>query len=431
MKKIMSAVLCTSLVMLPMSAMALKINASGSAKLESHDNILRTSDNEESDVMRIVGLDLSAEHEGNRIKLDTGYTAEYTDYSKDRLEDTTEVNGKTILVWNLISESLNFTLDHQVSEKVVDDRQADLTDNRERRSIISAGFDWNLRVSKVDRIVIRPQYIDISFDDLDESDSERETLGVDWQRKLNPTTTLALRTNFTDVSFDDSADDYEQTSIFLQLDTTLSRISYQIAVGSTESERDEADDEVDATLLRFGANYLQDDFNAGIVAVQELTDTSFGLSGLELSFDDFDSQDGNFGDVNIVERKQIQAYVSKKFGAAATLGASLSLGEEQTEDDAVVSLNDNDNLILTLDYDYVINPTWSLFAFARFEEKDFIDSPTGLEYEETEYVLGVDYILGPKAVLKAAISQESRETNNNPALEFDDNFASIEVNVAF
>jgi len=431
MKKIISTFVCGSLILvLPMSAVALKFTASGSAKLESHDNILRTSDDEKSDVMRIIGVDLGAEHQGNRIKLDTGYTAEYTDYSQDRLEDTTEVNGKTSLVWNLISESLNFTLDHQISEKVVDDRQADITDNRDRRSIITAGFDWGLRVSKVDRIVIRPQYIDINFDDLSESDSERETLGLDWQRRINPLTVVALRSNFTDVSFDQSEDDYDQTSIFFQLDTTLSRVSYQFAVGSTESERD-GGDEVDSTLLRFGANYAQDDFTLGIIGVQELTDSSFGLSGLELSFTDFDSQDGNYADVNIVERKQVQAYASKKFGAASTLGASIALGREENEDDAVVSINDNDNLTITLEYDYVVNATWSLFASARFEEKDFIDSPTDLEYEETEYVLGVDYIVGPKAVLKAAISQESRETNNNPALEYDDNFATIELNVAF
>ena len=404
---------------------ASELNVTGGARVEYHDNLSRVSDNEDSDVDRIALLDVGYLYDENAVHLDLNYQGEYHDYLHDREEDETALNGRTDLVWQLLPRTLDFVFSHQISQELSDRQGLNVSNNRELRSVTTTGIDWITNFSAVDSVVVSPRFADVRFEESDDSDSQRGSLGAAWQHRLSQVSQLSLAGNYADVKFDDGSHDYTASSLTLGFSTKLSRLSYEVAVGANEFDRD-VGDKVDGFMARASLQYDSDATVWTGALVHELTDSSVGLSGEELIIDDFVADDGNFDEVDIVERSQLDLGVQHRFNAAHSAGVGIGARDDDYED----TLRDERSYFVSANYLYTLNSYWSLGVDLRVAKTKFLDDPQDLEYDETLYSAKIDYRYSQALTAQFALIREDRDASDSN-LSYTDNIAMFSVNYRF
>jgi hypothetical protein len=212
----------------------------------------------------------------------------------------------------------------------------------------------------------------------------------------------------------------------LSYEAQLARLSYQLGAGYNKFERDE-DDSPDGYMLRAGADYQGDGFSWGGSLVHELTDNSIGLSGAELDLDNFQADDSNFEQLDIVERSQLDLFGRRQLGAVSEVFVGAGLRRDRYE---TVTAQDEDSYYLQLGYSYQLSSRWSLGATARWENTEFVEDPTGLEYDDSYVELFAGYRSSPRLDWRMALIHEQRDSDI-AAREYTDNQAVLTVNYRF
>ncbi len=402
-----------------------ELNLTAGARVEFHDNISRTSTNEDSDVDRVARLDLGYQRDQDGLRIDLGYDAEHHDYLHDREEDETVVNGRASVVWELLPRRLDFVLDHQVSQQLSDRQGVDVSGNRELRSVLTTGVNWTSAFSPVTSLIISPRYIDVRFEESDSSNSQHAALGAALRRQLSAVASLTLSGNYSDVQFDEGDNDYRSSLLMLTYAAQLSRFSYEIGVGANQVDRDSGDD-VDGYVLRISGQRDSGATTWRGALVHELTDNAIGLSGEELALDGFVADDGNFAAIDIVERTQLDLGVEHQFSAAS----SLTLGVGARYDDYDSTLQDEKGYYASASYRYVLNSFWSFSANARYTETEFTDDPSDLTYEDTFFSVTADYRFSSALTTQFALIREERDASESD-LSYTDNIALVSINYQF
>ena len=398
------------------------------ADIRYHDNAGLTSDNERSDVERVIRAQLGYHRPDDGLFLiNADYATEYSDFLHDEQDNETAIDGRADFRWHMLPRNLDFVLHHQVSQQLTDRRTTDVSDNRERRQVWTAGFDGKLHPSAVDTIVISPRFTDVKLQESDDSDSQRAGLNAAWQHRLSPVSLLSLSAGYTDVKFDDEGDnDYNSANLMLSYQASLSRLSYQLGAGYNKFDRDSGDSP-DGYMLRAGADYQGEGFTWGGTLVHELTDSSIGLSGVELDLTNFRADDSNFDTLDIVERTQFDLFGRRQLGAVNEVFASIGVRRDRYEN---VSAQDEDSYYVQLGYNHQLTSRWSLGASGRWENIEFIDDPTNLEYDDIYVEVFANYRSNPRLDWRLALIREQRDSNIS-SNEYTDNQAVLSVNYRF
>jgi hypothetical protein len=404
---------------------ASKLRVDGGVRVEHHNNIAREAVNEDSDVDRVARLGVGYVRSESGVNLELDYDAEYHDYLHDREEDESVLNGRAGLVWELMPQRLDFVLNHQVSQQLSDRQEANVSSNRELRSVITTGLDLTSNFSAVDSLIISPRFVDVRFEESDSSDSQHGSLGATWQRRLSAVSQVSLSGNYADVQFDDGINDYQSSSLLLGFATALSRLSYQLAVGANQFDR-ERGDKVDGFVVRANLRYDGDVTTWTGALVHELTDSAIGLSGQELALDGFVADDGNFDQFDIVERTQLDLGVEQRIGASHTL----RFGVGARDDDYEEIVRDERGYFASANYRYTWNSFWSFGIDARAGKTEFLDDPLDLEYDDTFYRGYVDYRHSPVLLAQFALIREERDASQDDR-SYTDNIAVISINYQF
>jgi hypothetical protein len=399
----------------------LKINVG--ASLISHSNAALDKGDKQSDTERVAHAAVDYSHPDDGFLLaDLGYVVDRRDFQRNVQSDQTAVDGKADFLVHLLPRRLDLVLDHQISESLTDRRNVDVTDNQERRSIITAGVDGYAHLSAVDSLVLRPRYTDVSFESSTDSDSQRSFVTGAWQHLLSPVSSTELNVSWGKVKFDQSINDYESTGAQLSYKTALTRLSYELAGGFTRIDRDHGDS-VNGYQARLNADYKGDGYTWGGTLVHELTDTSVGLSQTELSVTNFNAADSNFDQQDIIKRTQADIFASRQFNAANTV----SVGIGYRKDDYDTLPEDQDGYYAQFNYQYSLNSFWSLGVDARYEKTRFLNSIDQLEYREITPEVFAIYRVTERFSIRGAVARRDRKANVASA-EYTDNQALITVN---
>lgn len=397
------------------------------ADLRYHDNAALASEDEQSDVERVIRAQLGYRRPDDGLFLvDLDYLAEYSDFLHDEQESETAIDGRANFLWHMLPRNLDFVLHHQISQQLTDRRTTDVSDNRERRQVLTTGFDGKLHPSAVDTIVISPRFVDVKLQESDQSDSQRGGLNVAWQHQLSAVSLLALTAGYNDVKFDEGDNDYESSSLMLSYRAALSRLSYQLGAGYNKFDRDSGDSP-DGYMLRLGADYQGEGFTWGGTLVHELTDNSIGLSGVELDMTNFRADDSNFEVQDIVERTQLDLFARRRLGVDTEIFAGIGARRDRYETDNSL---DEDSYYMQLGYTYQLSSRWGLGATARWENIEFVDDPTGLEYDDTYIELFATYRVNSRLDWRVAVLREQRDSDID-FQEYTDNQAVLSVNYRF
>ena len=426
-KKSGNRVVAFAVAVLPTGAVvaAPNIDVDVGVGAEYHSNAARVSDNEQSDVASVARAAIAWRDAIEPLTADVGYSIEHRDFVDDVDQDETAVDGSAELTWNALPRLLNVLVQHQVSQSQTNLRTADTAANREQRSVLTGGLDGFLHLSSVDSLVIRPRYSEVTFEESEQSDSQRTSGDVAWRHALDALSAVNVSLGAGAVQFDEPGSDYDFGSFQVGYAATLARLTYSLDVGLTQIKRDVGED-VDGNTLHAALSYRGDGFEVGGTAVNELTDSSIGLSGNEFSLPDFSNNDSNFDEVDVVERSQIDLFWRQQLNVAS----SFQFGVGASNDDYDTLPNDQEMAYAQVGYQYTANVFWNFAADARYEKTDFVDDPIGREYTDMTLTLTAQYHFSPELDAQMSLSREERDADT-AGEEYDDNIAILSVSYRF
>jgi hypothetical protein len=393
--------------------------------LEAHDNAGLTNTDEKSDTKRLIDADIGYKKTDGAVNIDMGYAVEYGDYQHDVQSDETAINGKTAITWLIAPRRFDAVLYHQISQQLTDRRGLDVANNREERSVITAGVDGFLHLSNVDSLVLSPRFADVRFRDSDNSNSQRSTMTAALDHKISQVSALDLTASYDHVTFDDSVNDYNSPGLMLTFRTALSRLSYQIGLGANRINRDTGGD-VNGSTVHAAIDYKGDEGRDwGASYVRQLTDTSIGLSGTELSLTNFQSNDSNFGQFDIILENKLDAY----WRARINVSNQLSLGAGYQKEDYKDTPQDQNIGYARLGYQYTINSRWSVGLDGRFDRTKFTDDPKQ-KYDTTRLYLNATYRPSRPVEIRFSVGQDKRDADT-AAASYTDKVALVGVRYRF
>lgn len=402
-----------------------QLSIAGGARLEMHDNAALVKD-KKSDLVRVASVDVGYKKPEGSVTTELDYRVERLDYLHDTQGDQNVINGNTALIWHIQPRQLDAVFYHQISQQTTNRTGPDVTSNQQERSILTAGFDGFLHFTPVDSLVLSPRFADVNFQDSTDSNSQRSTLGATWTHELGKLSGLDLTGNYDHVTFDESSNDYDGQSLMLGYHAALSRLSYQVGAGYNRINRDEGKD-FNGSTVKTGFDYKgESGLSVGAIYVRQLTDSSIGLSGLELTNQRFRSNDSNFDQPDTIQKDQFDFYVDQSFGAAS----SAHFGIGYLKEDYQETPSDQNVSYAQLGYSYSLNSFWSLSADARYERSKFLDDPNDLRYNTTRGTVGVAYKPLRSLELSLSVGQDKRTANISTS-EYTDNFAIFGLQYRF
>lgn len=402
-----------------------ELSLSVGAGLEAHDNTALSNTDEESDTKRLINTAIGYTKTDGAVNVDMGYSAEYGDYQHDVQGDETAISGSTALNWLIAPRQLHAIFNHQISQQLTDRRGLNVESNREQRSVITTGLDGFLHFSAVDSLVLSPRFTDIRFSESDQSDSERAALTTAWNHQISSVSALDLSANYDDVTFDDSVNDYNLSGAMLSFKTTLSRLSYELGLGANRISRDTGDD-VDGSRINAFVGYHGDEgHDWGASYIHQLTDTSIGLSGVELRSSDFSANDSNSNQFDIITEDKFDVYWRDRVSASSQLSFGAGYQKQDYED----TPRDQSVANVRAGYQYSINSRWSVGVEAGFDHTEFLDEPEE-EYDTTRVYLNATYRPSRPLQIRLAIGQDKRDADTD-ALSYTDNVAMLGLRYQF
>jgi hypothetical protein len=435
--------ICFGVVSVCSAASALaadQFTLSGGGRLELHDNAPLLED-KESDLVRVASVEVGYKKPEGALTADVNYRAERSDYLHETQGNENSIDGNTALVWHAIPKRLDAMLYHQISQQVTDRRGLDVTNNREERSIVTAGVDGFLNFSPVDSLKLSPRFADVNFERSDDSNSQHSTLAANLIHKLSPLSELNLNGNYDHVTFDESSNDYDAQGLMIGYSAALARLSYNVGVGYNRVNRDEGDN-VSGSMYRLGFDYHDEEGSRwGATYAHQLTDSSIGFSGIELSNTDFQANDSNFTQPSTVEKSQADIFYEQPFSASSTLrlGAGylkddykeiLPLDTPVDPDSPEQSAQDQSVEYVSAGYQYRLNSYWALGLDARFDRTKFLEHPDNLRYDTIRTYATVTYTPLRKLALSLSVGRDKRDASQSSA-SYTDNVGILGLKYQF
>lgn len=433
--------LCASLVSVFAAASAFgadQLTISGGAKLELHDNAPLT-EKKESDLVRIASVDVGYKKPEGSVTADLDYRAERRDYLHKTQGNENLINGNAALKWLIEPKRLEAMLYHQISSQITNRRGTDVSSNREERSIITAGVDGYLHFSPVDSLVISPRYADVNFQQSTSSNSQHSSAAATWEHKLGALSALNLTGTYDHATFDESSNDYDAQSVILGYGANLSRLSYQVGAGYNRLSRDEGDD-VKGSLFRAGVDYRgEQGLHWGATFAHQLTDSSIGFSGLELTNSNFQSNDSNFNQPSTLEKDQFDVFLDQRITGSSTIRAGAGYLKDNYKNagtNAPVanpgdqSAQDQSVEYVSLGYVYTLNSYWSMGLDGRWERTKFLDDPENLRYDTIRTYANVTYSPLQRLQINLSVGRDKRNANNSTN-DYTDNVAILGAQYRF
>ena len=400
-------------------------NASIDLGAQYEDNMDKLPVDEESDTELLLGADIAITGRGSNYSLDLDYRFLERDYVDDVLDDDTAINGGANFRWSLL-RGLDFVLENRIDELRSDLDEADTSDNRQNRSWFSTGFDWNLSLSRVDRLQFAPRYVRVDIEDAEGNDSERASLGISWLRQTSEVSQFSVNVQHQDVEFDDATFDYELQTAYVGYNTELSRLNWGVQLGFSDIERDNFEN-TDGWNFRGEIAYNGDAQRFGVIWINELTDSVVGFSGEDIDFDDFENNDDNFDEIDVIRRDEFQVFYSRQFNASNDLSLRLSW---LTEDFEVLD-DDQSRLSFTARYAYSISQKLKLVPELQWTRVTFENESPERENDEARALLTLSYQLSKAIELNLGAGYEERDSSTTPADEYENTLVFFNARYTF
>jgi hypothetical protein len=228
----------------------------------------------------------------SQVLLDFYYTVNSDTWLNDSFNDRRTLQGYGQFAWTPADFFQAFFRNTRY-DTLTDSQQPDTPDNRSVRSVSEAGLVFTANLGAVDSLNFSPIYRQVRYLDGDGIDSQRPGATVYWLHRFSPNDEFRANifgetVKFKNASDDVAANDQEgidlnRAQAFLGYGVLLNRLGYNIDLGYTWVDPDEAEGQesqnYSGPLIRAVINYQHLNHYFQFRFNRDLTDTSIGIAG--------------------------------------------------------------------------------------------------------------------------------------------------------
>ncbi|MBY6032527.1 outer membrane beta-barrel protein [Marinobacter daepoensis] len=303
------------------------------------DNARKSYRDESSDLEARTYITAGYKMDPGRCNADFKGTLGYSYWQDDSFESESFAEMDFLGDCELANQ-LYWEVANNLREVNPDSRESDTPDNRTRKNVFSTGPRYLWRLNDTNWLNLSARYANTSYDDPEETDSERYTGSVAWNHLFSPTFTGGVSASHSRTEFDYGAE-VDVTSVQLTFENRWISTSVSGSIGVSEIETDYANSQQSSDGL-VGQLDLTRTINPSLEwylnASRELTDRT---STLDLRFGDFEF---NLRESITVENTALKTGLNKRFSDVSSLNAGVYayrsdyLDSEETEDKIGVNI---------------------------------------------------------------------------------------------
>lgn len=237
-KYLRASVIATSLVCVPGTAWAARVDYNLDLGMEWNDNVtLSPTDPIDQRYLR-SGLGFLVTENNSSVQAHADGRVEYRDYEDDVFTDTVDGTLSGSLNWIAIPQRLYFLVEDNLSIQPVDALVPDAPGNRQQVNVFSAGptvmFNWSPTLQGQAEL----RYVNSDAEVTDEFNSQRVALALRTIKELTPTSRVSLNMQAQRVDFDDDivARDYNRYDLFGRYSRTLAQFELGTDLGYSRIE---------------------------------------------------------------------------------------------------------------------------------------------------------------------------------------------------
>ena len=411
-------------------SLAVDLRLDGSLGSSYETNALNDPLNEQDDVAMIYGLEFGLEHRGSSFDFGGNYEVSYRDYIDELNEDETLFVGTSNLVWRVQPGFFEWNFSHSRENSRRDVLAVNTPDARENREVISTQPVFFFRKNTSDQIIVSARYVNVNMETAEGNDSERWGGSIGWRRLLSSVSQLSLNTEYSQVDFQAQGADYDMVRVFGDYSAQLRVLDYSIQVGATQVDRD-VGSSITAEFFRFEAVVEQRSHQYTLVLLDELTDTSIGLSDVNFAlnidnrtFDEAEIFDG----ADLLTQKQVQFFYEGNIfcdscAFAFNIGY-LDLDYENTD-------RQEKSILAGTSLRYGYSKNLDLTLGVNYQDSDVSGAELGLgnnitvNSEELSYNFVIDWRITRRFDMSLALSHVTQESEERALLNYDNDIALL------
>jgi hypothetical protein len=256
-----------------------EISASAEAGVGYSDNITRVAEDETSETIGTMGLDLLWQERTRRLRGDATVDLSYFEYMDNTYDSELVGTANGTLAFGIVPETLNWVVQDSFGQAQADPFAASTPATREDLNYFSTGPDLTVRLGSTGFGRLFGRWSSTNYQD-SPLDAERTTAGVAIGRRPNSRTELSLNAVTESVDFDDAMNtDFDRDSVFVGWELDASRTILDANVGYTWLERDGADKEGSALISINVTRELSAASTLRLTLSQQLGDAGDSLRG--------------------------------------------------------------------------------------------------------------------------------------------------------
>ncbi len=386
-----------------------KFYGTASAFLEENDNGHKSTPEQVNERQDQYNLNLGGELINSMLELNAEYDAKARTYSEKTQQDRNTVEGKSSLLIGQSSQPADLLLEHSRIMLLKKPDDINVTENEDERDITSVIPTLRARISSVDNIFVKGQFIDVNYVENDFKNSRRDGGTVGFEHRISTTDNMQIFTQQTNIKFPNSPPEmldpnYTYRSTEFVYSAKLRQLSYNAHIGLNESLPDSGKD------YRGPKYAFELGYNSGVQTVainlrQELTDTSFG-GGNKLPNDKQPSGTDSAHDLDRFERKRVDIHWQTHVLCDSCL---LIAGAYQIHDRYLNLGQTSRQQGWNVGYNYALSYSSTLSVQRSNGTNKFSDAILGNDYDVKNTRIEYSYKINRSFSVKCDLNNEKRE----------------------
>lgn len=284
-KYLRASVIATSLVCVPGTAWAARVDYNLDLGMEWNDNVtLAPSDPIDQRYLR-SGIGFLVTENNSSLQAHADGRVEYRDYEDDVFSDTVDGTLSGSLNWIAIPQRLYFLVEDNLSIQPVDALVPDAPGNRQQVNVFSAGptmmFNWSPTLQGQAEL----RYVNSDAEVTDEFNSQRLALALRTIKEFTATSRASLNVQAQRVDFEDDivARDYNRYDLFGRYSRTRAQFELGTDLGYSRIEYRQGNQTRSEPLFRFDAAWSPNErHRLSVLASSQFSDTAIdALSSIE------------------------------------------------------------------------------------------------------------------------------------------------------
>lgn len=213
---------------------AQEFNLSVSAGASHSDNIGRTNEDEQSESMADLGLQLGVDDQVGRLQAVVGADLLYRTYLDNTYDDSFigGLNG-TVTYW-FAPERFSWVVEDNFGQTFIDPQAVETPDNRQYTNFLSTGPNFLIGLGSRTDLSLQGRWSDASFEDSD-ADNQRLSGTIGLIRHLSARSSVSLNGTVSRIEYEEPTlfSNYDSQSAYLGFSSTGARTTLNLQAGYT------------------------------------------------------------------------------------------------------------------------------------------------------------------------------------------------------